>query len=107
MATPVNGKLKKNAQRPKNGRKLPSPPGEPDRKRLIALFLIPLAIFLILQVFVFPNFELKELSYSEFYRMLTRNPETGEILSCELVDNVVQGKLTTQAYFQVHIPYND
>ena len=107
MATPVNGKLKKNAPRPKNGRKLPPQPGEPDRKRLIALFLIPLGIFLILQMFVFPSFELKELSYSEFYRMLTRNPETGEILSCELVDNVVQGKLTTLSYFQVHIPYND
>ncbi len=107
MATPVNGKLKKNAPRSKNGRKLPPQPGEPDRKRLIALFLIPLGIFLILQMFVFPSFELKELSYSEFYRMLTRNPETGEILSCELVDNVVQGKLTTLSYFQVHIPYND
>jgi cell division protease FtsH len=106
--SPVNSnKVKKSLPRPKNGRKLPPKPGEPDRKRLVALFLIPLAIFLVLQVFVFPNLELKELSYSEFYRMLTRNPETGEILSCELVDNVIQGKLTTLSYFQVHIPYSD
>src|SRR3989339_643885 len=98
MATPVNSKnnkSRKNVPRPKNGRKLSPPQGEPDRRRLIALFLIPLGIFLVLQVFVFPSFELKELSYSEFYRMLGRNAETGEILSCELVDNVVQGKLTT------------
>ncbi|OGX12249.1 MAG: cell division protein FtsH [Omnitrophica bacterium RIFOXYB12_FULL_50_7] len=110
MATPVNSKnnkSRKNVPRPKNGRKLSPPQGEPDRRRLIALFLIPLGIFLVLQVFVFPSFELKELSYSEFYRMLGRNAETGEILSCELVDNVVQGKLTTLSYFQVHIPYND
>ena len=77
--TPILGKSKKSAPRPKNGKKPPLPQGEPDRKRLILLFLIPLAIFLILQVFVFPGFELKEVSYSEFYRMLTRNPETGEI----------------------------
>ncbi len=100
-------KMRKNGTRLKNGRKLPPKQGEPDRKRLVALFLIPLAIFLVLQVFVFPNFDLKELSYSEFYRMLTRNTETGEILSCELVDNVVQGKMITGSYFQVHIPYND
>ncbi len=103
----ANNKMKKNLPRPKNGRKLPPKPGEPDRRRLIALFLVPLAIFLILQVFVFPNFDLKELSYSEFYRMLTRNPETGEILSCDLVDNVVQGKTLTGSFFQVHIPLND
>lgn len=103
-----NGKSKKNMPRFKNGRKVPvPPPGEPDRRRLVALFLIPLAIFLVLQVFVFPGFEMKELSYSEFYRVLSRNTETGEILSCELVDNVVQGKMITGSFFQVHIPYGD
>ena len=108
MSPVSNGQTtKKNMPRSKNGQKLPLKPGEPDRKRLIALFLVPLAIFLILQVFVFPSFDLKELSYSEFYRMLGRNTETGEILSCELVDNVVQGKMITGSFFQVHIPYND
>ena len=104
--TPIN-KMKKNLSRPKNGRKPPPKPGEPDRRRLIALFLVPLAIFLLLQVFVFPGFELKELSYSEFYRMLGRNAETGEILSCELVEDVVQGKMITGSFFQVHIPFTD
>ncbi len=107
MVTPVKNKPKKNTLRLKNGLKPPPPSGEPDRKRLIALFLIPLGIFLVLQVFVFPSFDLKELSYSEFYRMLGRNAETGEILSCELVDNVVQGKMVTGSFFQVHIPFND
>lgn len=106
--TPINNLKKKLS--PKNGRsgkQPPKRPGDPDRKRLVALFLVPLTIFILLQLFVFPSFELKALSYSEFYRMLQRNPETGEILSCELVDDVVQGKTITGSFFQVHIPLND
>ena len=85
MAKISNGanNLKRNVPRPKMGPKVPKkgPPGDPERKRLIALFLVPLSIFILLQIFVFPNFELKELNYSEFYRILMRNPEAGEIIS--------------------------
>ncbi|HOW58292.1 MAG TPA: ATP-dependent zinc metalloprotease FtsH [Candidatus Omnitrophota bacterium] len=107
--TPVNN-FKKKLPPFKNGRNrrpAPKPGGDPERKKLIALFLVPLAIFILLQIFVFPGFELKELSYSEFYRMLQRNAETGEILSCELVENVVQGKTITGSFFQVHVPLSD
>lgn len=110
MAKVPNGvsNLKKNLPRSRGG---VTPPkknsGDPERKRLIALFLVPLSIFVLLQLFVFPNFELKELNYSEFYRILSKNPESGEILSCELVDDVVRGKMITGSYFQVHIPPND
>ncbi len=100
---------KKSMPRPRNAKKrspeLPS--GEPDKKRLIALFIIPLAIFLFLQIFVFPGLESKEMSYSEFYRILSRNTETGEILSCELVDNIVRGKTVAGSYFEVNIPLSD
>lgn len=107
--SPVNN-LKKKMPLPKNGRsgRAQTPKkGDPEKKRLIALFLVPLTLFVLLQIFVFPGFELKEMSYSEFYRALTRNAESGEILSCELVDNIVHGKMVTGSFFQVHIPIND
>lgn len=112
MAKISNGlnNLKKNVPL-KNERRMPAskkgPTQEPDRRKLIALFLIPLSIFILLQLFVFPGFDLKEMSYSEFYRMVTNNSENGQILSCELVENVIHGKLITGSYFQVHIPFND
>ncbi|OQA55988.1 MAG: ATP-dependent zinc metalloprotease FtsH [Candidatus Omnitrophica bacterium ADurb.Bin277] len=90
----------------KNGRQKKKGP-EPDKNRTLWLFLIPLGILILLQVFVFPGFEMKEMSYSEFYRLLLENPASGQILSCELVDGVIHGKLITGSYFRVHIPIND
>lgn len=85
----------------------PVPPkggGDPEKKRLLALFLVPLIFFLILQVFVFPNIEVHRISYSEFFSMVQRNTETGEIVSAELVEDIVRGKLKNNTYFQVNIP---
>ena len=80
---------------------------EPEKNRVLWLFLVPLSILILLQVFVFPGLDTKEMSYSEFYRLLMANPENGQIFSCELVEDVVHGKLITGSYFQVHIPMND
>lgn len=111
MAKISNGanNLKRNTPRPKMGPNLPKkgPAKDPERRRLIALFLVPLSIFILLQIFVFPSFELKELNYSEFYRILLRNPDSGEIISCELVDDIVRGRMVTGSFFQVHVPPND
>ncbi|OQA41668.1 MAG: ATP-dependent zinc metalloprotease FtsH [Candidatus Omnitrophica bacterium ADurb.Bin314] len=90
----------------KNG-KLSKKKPEPEKNRVLWLFLVPLSILILLQVFVFPGLETKEMSYSEFYRLLMANPENGQIFSCELVEDVVHGKLITGSYFQVHIPMND
>ncbi|MBI2167392.1 MAG: ATP-dependent zinc metalloprotease FtsH [Candidatus Omnitrophica bacterium] len=62
---------------------------------------------MVLQLFVFPSLELKHLSYSEFYEMVEKNPASGEIVSAELVENTVRGKLRSGAYFQVNIPFSD
>ena len=85
----------------------PQKGGDPERKRLAALFLIPLLFFLVLQLFVFPNIDVNQMPYSEFYQKVFNNPQTGEIVSAELVEDVVRGKLSDGAYFQVTITPND
>ncbi len=78
-----------------------------ERRRLIAFLVIPLVFFVLLQIFVLPKMEMKQLSYSAFYDMLTKNPSSGEIESAELVENTVRGKLKDGSYFQVNTPLND
>lgn len=82
-------------------------PSDPNRKRMIIMFLIPLVFFVVLQLFVLPSFEFKRLSYSEFYDLLERNVTSREIASAELVENTIRGKLKSGSYFHVNIPLND
>lgn len=90
-----------------------TPPGTPkknpdsDRKRLAALFLIPLIFFILLQIFVFPSMDVKNLTYSEFFQMVEKNPQSHEIQSAEMVEDTVRGKLRSGSYFQVIIPASD
>ncbi|MBI4358703.1 MAG: ATP-dependent zinc metalloprotease FtsH [Candidatus Omnitrophica bacterium] len=51
--------------------------------------------------------EMRQLSYSTFYEMVSNNPATGDIESAELVENMVRGKLKDGSYFQVNTPGND
>lgn len=86
----------------------PAPKGpDPERKRLVAFFLIPLLFFIILQLFIFPNIDIHRIPYSEFFQMAQRNPQTNEIVSAELVEEVIRGKLKSGTYFQVNLPPND
>lgn len=90
-------------------RRSPQPPKGPDseRRRLIAFLVVPLIFFVLLQIFVLPKMEMKQLSYSTFYEMLSNNHATGEIESAELVENTIRGKLKDGSYFQVNTPLND
>ena len=99
--------LKKNSVLGASGPKLPPKDSDPERKRLVALFLIPLLFFIILQLFVFPSMDIRRMPYSEFYQTVLRNPESGEIVSCELVEDVIRGRLKSGSYFQVNIPPAD
>jgi cell division protease FtsH len=87
------------------------PPGQKDpdaeRKRMVILFLIPLVFFILLQIFVFPGFDLQKVPYSEFFQWVLTNSETQQIVSCEMVEGVIRGKLKSGNYFQVNIPEND
>ncbi|MFA6600001.1 MAG: ATP-dependent zinc metalloprotease FtsH [Candidatus Omnitrophota bacterium] len=80
---------------------------EADRRKMVTLFLIPLVFFIVLQIFIFPGFDMKRVPYSEFYQWVVSNPQTQQIVSCELVEGVIHGKLKDGTYFQVNIPDND
>lgn len=81
---------------------------DPERKRLVGFLLIPLVFFIILQLFSSPNFNIQRIPYSEFYSMVERNKESGEIVSAELVEEIIRGKLkSNDSYFQVNIPGGD
>ena len=80
---------------------------EPEKMRILILGAIALAFFIILQFVIFPEIDVKKLNYSEFYEMVNRNPQTHEIGSCELVENVIRGKLASGGYFLVNVPMND
>ncbi len=90
-------------------RRTPLTPKKPDneRRRIIIWLVVPLLFFMALQVFILPRFEMKPMSYGEFYDLLIRNPETGDIVSAELVEEIVRGRLKNGAYFQVNVPGND
>ncbi|PIQ84979.1 MAG: cell division protein FtsH [Candidatus Omnitrophica bacterium CG11_big_fil_rev_8_21_14_0_20_45_26] len=70
-------------------------------------FLIPLLFFIGLQFFVTPHLKMSQLSYSEFYDMVSRNSTSSEIDTAELVGNVVRGRLRSGDYYQVTIPMTD
>ncbi len=97
--------MKKNTRVPAGSN--PQKGGDPEKKRLFALFLVPLIFFLVLQVFIFPNIEVNRVPYAEFYAMVLNNPQSGEIVSCELVEDIIRGKLKNGTYFQVNIPPHD
>ncbi|MBI4549981.1 MAG: ATP-dependent metallopeptidase FtsH/Yme1/Tma family protein [Candidatus Omnitrophica bacterium] len=78
-----------------------------DRTRIIIFALITLVFFIVLQFVVFPEIEVKKLSYSEFYELLVNNLNNETIVSCEMVETVVRGKLRDGSYFHVNVPLND
>ncbi len=111
---------------PDEGQKVPGPferaamhkgkpptPGSPqkgpnnDRSKFITFAIVTLAFFVVLQFLVFPEIELKRLPYSEFFDTVARNSDTHEIVYCEMVENVIRGKMSSGAYFQVNVPFND
>ena len=78
-----------------------------DRNRLVAVAAVTLGFFLVLQFLIFPEIEMNRISYSQFFEMVERTPQTGEIVSAELVENVIRGKLSDGSYFQVNVPPTD
>jgi len=92
-----------------SSKKRPGMPGkqpDPERKRMAVFFLIPLIFFILLQLLL-PRTEIKQISYSEFYSQVAENLNTGNVISCEMADNIIRGKLKDGKFFQVTIPLND
>ncbi|MFC1808807.1 ATP-dependent zinc metalloprotease FtsH [Candidatus Omnitrophota bacterium] len=78
-----------------------------DYSRIIFFVFVVLGFFMLLQVFSGTKDPSGRLSYSAFMDMLKRNPETGEIVQCELTDNILRGKLSDGQPFTIFIPPND
>ncbi len=78
-----------------------------DRTRIIIFALVTLVFFIVLQFVIFPEIEIKKLTYGDFYELLINNLTAENIVSCELVETVVRGKLRDGSYFTVNIPNND
>lgn len=93
----------------KEQQKGPRPPkkSETDRNKVVIITLLIVAALIIVQFFLFPEMVVKKLSYSEFYNVVQRNPETGKIVACELVENQVRGRFKDGTYFQANIPAGD
>ncbi len=78
-----------------------------ERQRVVLITFLIVGGLLFLQFIMFPEMAFKRLSYSQFYDMVKNNPETGQILYCELVEDQVKGKLSDGSFFQVTIPLAD
>jgi cell division protease FtsH len=49
----------------------------------------------------------RQMSYSEFYRMVEENPDTQNILEARLLDDRVEGRLKNGTTFSLYIPHRD
>ena len=88
----------------------PTPPKkgmDPEKKKLALFFLIPIVFFIVIQMMGGMGMSLNEMSYSEFFQILEKNPSTGNIAKAEMVENIVRGKLKDGSYFQVRVPMSD
>lgn len=84
----------------------PNKKGDPDRRRLAVILLVPLVIFTLLQVMI-PKPEIRRPTYSQFFNILRTNAETRAIASAEISHGVVRGRLENNDYYEVRIPDND
>lgn len=71
----------------------------------LGLFLLLLYIFRLDALS--PQVTPRELSYGEFYRLLERNNEIGEIISVVKVEDRIKGTFSSGARFTVHLPQQD
>jgi cell division protease FtsH len=88
----------------------PTPPKkgmDPEKKKLALFFLIPIVFFIVIQMMGGMGMNLNEMSYSEFFQILEKNPATGNIAKAEMIENIVRGKLKDGSYFQVRVPMSD
>ena len=89
----------------------PKPAGTPTSKKMQKNYAIVLWVFFVLGVFylmsVFQNSAnaRKELSYNEFFRVLSTAPE--RIKTVTMIETVLQGEFVNDTRFLVHIPADD
>jgi len=83
----------------------PTPPSPaPQRSRWVLVFLLGLGTIALIRALSYYAVQQKAMTYSEFYRLVQENPKTQEIAEARLVDNMVEGRLSSGQIFRVFIP---
>jgi len=83
-------------------------PMPPQRSRMAFLLLLglgTLALLRLLSSYVSQGH--RQISYSEFYRMVEKNPTDNEITGVKLIDNRVEGELKNHTSFSTFLPFQD
>ncbi|MCA9407768.1 MAG: ATP-dependent metallopeptidase FtsH/Yme1/Tma family protein, partial [Candidatus Omnitrophica bacterium] len=87
------------------------PPNQPNSNWLFWIILGFIFLILMSQTNNMSNMgTFNELTYSEFYTMLSKNRETQDITSLELIEsteNIIKGKLSNGNEFRLNVPKND
>lgn len=83
-------------------------PTPPQRSRWLLMFLILIGTVALMRTLSFYAGQWhRQMSYSEFYRLLLENPTTQEITDAKLVDDRVEGRLKNGTSFSVFVPPRD
>jgi cell division protease FtsH len=82
--------------------RLPQP--QPQRSRWLVVLLIGFGMVTLMQVLArYASQWHKQMTYSEFYRLVQENPAGGEIAEAKLIDDRVEGRLKDGTSFSVFV----
>ncbi|MBI4598069.1 MAG: ATP-dependent zinc metalloprotease FtsH [Candidatus Omnitrophica bacterium] len=79
----------------------------PQRSRWLLTFVILLGLLGLMQLLAPALKGHRQMTYSEFYRLVETNRETREITDAKLVDDRIEGRLKNGGGFSVFVPPND
>ena len=83
-------------------------PMPPQRSRWMLFVLLGVGTILLMRTLAYYASQWhRQITYSEFYRLVQDNATTGEIAEARLLDDRVEGRLKTGAGFSVYLPPQD
>ncbi len=86
----------------------PLRPMPPLRSRWLLFLLLGIGTFLLMRMLAFYAGQWhRQMTYSEFYRIIQENAATGQITEAKLLDDRVEGRLKDGTSFSVYLPPRD
>src|SRR3990167_1365258 len=84
-------------------------PIPPQRSRWMIALLVGIATILLLRAMLsyYAGEWHRQITYSEFCRLVQENPKTHEILDARLIDDRIDGRLKSGKSFSVYVPARD
>jgi len=79
----------------------------PQRSRWLLFALIALGTIAMMRMVTYASRWHRQITYSEFYRMVQDNPTSQEITEARLIDDRVEGRLKSGTAFSVFVPARD